>query len=84
MNLKDVDYVRALQSNMRSLFDTAAGKEVMRFLEAACGWYQSVFTPGNPDMTLINDGKRQVIATIKTLLERAPEEIVAMTKARDE
>jgi excinuclease UvrABC nuclease subunit len=82
--LTDIKYVKELQSNLRSVFEGPAGREVMAFLEAAVGYDQSVFDPSSPDLTLINDGKRQVVATIKTLLKLTPEQIVAMAKQKEE
>jgi len=82
-NLTDIAYVKELQSNLRVSLDTPAGKEVMKFLEASCGWYQSVFDPVNRDMCLVNDGKRQVLATLKTLMELTPEQIVAWAKEKE-
>jgi hypothetical protein len=82
--LTDIEYVKGLQSNLRASLDGPPGKEVIKFLENACGWYQSVFDPSNRDLCLINDGKRQVLATIKTLLKLTPEEIVRMAKAKEE
>jgi hypothetical protein len=65
------------------MFSTPQGKEVMKFLEESCGWYQSVFDPVNRDLTLINDGRRQVVATIKTLIEYPAEQIVALAKSKE-
>jgi len=84
MNLmKDIEYIKGLKSNMHATFDSAYGKEVMKFLEQTCCWYKSVWDPANPDMTLINDGKRQVIATIKTILELNPEQIVELSQDKE-
>ena len=83
LNLTDLNYVKGLQSNLRVVFDTPQGKEVMEFLESACGWYQSVFDPSNKDLCLINDGKRQVLATLKTLMKLTPEQIVALAKEKE-
>jgi len=83
INLTDIDYVKGLQSNLRTTFDTPQGQEVMKFLEEACGWYQSVFDPTSKEMTLINDGKRQVVATIKTLLRLTPEEVVIWARSKE-
>lgn len=80
MNMTDVDFVAGLKSNMHAVFDTPSGKEVMKYLEVSCGWYKSVFDPQDPNMTLINDGKRQVIATIKTILELNPHQLVELAK----
>lgn len=81
--MSNIDYVKGLQSNMRATFETPQGEEVMKFLEEACGWYQSVFSPVNRDLTLVQDGKRQVVATIKTLLKYDPEQIVALDKSKE-
>jgi len=83
MNLTDLNYVKGLQSNLRASLDTPQGQEVMKFLEEACGWYQSVFDPTSKEMTLINDGKRQVVATIKTLLRLTPEEVVIWARSKE-
>lgn len=84
MNMTDYKYVSGLKSNAHAVFDTPQGKELMKFLEISCGWYHSVFNPQDPNMTLIQDGKRQVVATIKTLLELSPEQIVQLAKAKEE
>lgn len=83
MDLTNRDDVAALKSNMHAVFDTPQGKEVMHFLELSCCWYQSVWNSSDPDLTLINDGKRQVIATIKTFLELNPDQITEMVKRKE-
>ena len=83
MNLKSHEDVKALKSNFHAVFDTPQGQEVLKFLEIRCNWYQSIFVPSNPDMTLINDGRRQVIATIKTMLELNPEQIIALINEKE-
>ena len=83
MDLKNRDYVKNLQSDIRAVFDTPAGKEVMKFLELSCGWYQSIFNPVDRDLTLINDGKRQVVATLKTFIEFDADKIVEIAKAKE-
>lgn len=80
MDMTKIEDVAALKSNVHATFDTPQGREVMKFLEMSCCWYKSVWTPGNPEMTLVNDGKRQVLATIKTILELSPDQIVYMAK----
>ena len=84
MNMTDRDYVAGLKSNMHVCFDSPQGKEVMKFLETTCCWYRSVWHPDSPDMTLINDGKRQVLATIKTILGLSPEQITELAKMKEE
>jgi len=84
MSMSDINYVVGLKSNMHATFDSPQGKEVMHFLELSCCWYKSVWEPDQPDMTLINDGKRQVLATIKTILECSPDQIVQLAKSKEE
>ena len=84
MNMADIGYVRNLKNCAHVMFDTPQGQEVMEFLELSCAWYQSVFDPIDKDMSLINDGKRQVVATIKTLLKFSPEQIVALAKSKEQ
>jgi hypothetical protein len=74
----------ALKSNMHACFDSPQGKEVMSFLERSCCWYRSVWVPGEPDMTLINDGKRQVLATIKSILDLNPDQIAELSRRAEE
>lgn len=76
IDLRNIEDVRALQSNLRASLDTPAGKEVMSWLDDLCGWYD--FTEVDPNMILIKHGKRQVLATIKTLLQYSPDQIVAV------
>lgn len=83
MNLTDAEYVKGLKQNMVTTFDTPQGKEVMEFLEASCGWYESIFDPDNRDRILINAGRREVIATIKTFLKHSPEHIVALAQQKE-
>lgn len=78
INLSDISEVIGLKSNLRASLETEAGKEVMRFLEQICGWYD--FSESDPNQILIKHGKRQVLATIKTLLDSSAEQIVALTK----
>lgn len=75
--MTDLREVSTLQINMRGSLGTDPGKEVMKFLEQLCGWYDFGATDTNE--ILIGHGRRQVLATIKTLLECTPEQIVATT-----
>lgn len=77
IDLGNVEEVRGLQSNLRASLGSPEGKEVIKFLEEICGWYD--FNEVDPNMILIKHGKRQVLATIKTLLRLNPEQIVALT-----
>ncbi len=81
INLRLLDDVKTLQSNLRSSLGTPQGKEVITFLEELCGWYD--FQEEHPDRILVKHGRRQVLATIKTLLECTPDQIVALQIKED-
>ena len=80
-DLKSIVAVKALQSNLRASLDMPQGKEVIVFLEEICGWYD--FEETDPNMILIKHGKRAVLATIKTLLELTPDQIVAVAQQKE-
>ena len=83
MKLTNLEEVKGIQANLHAVFDSPQGKEVMKFLELNCCWYQSVFVPADPNMTLINDGKRQVLATIKTILDLDANTITEIAKQQE-
>ena len=84
IDLTDPNTVKGIHSNIRSTFDTPQGRETLAFLEEACGWYESIFDPTDKDRILINAGRREVVATIKTFLKHPPEQIVAMALQKEQ
>lgn len=83
MKLTSIDDVKGLQSNLHIVFDSPQGKEVMRWLEEAVGYDASVYDPLSRENTWVQDGKRQVVATIKTLLKHKADEIVSLAKNKE-
>jgi len=84
IDLTDARIVRGIHSNINATFNTPQGKETMEFLQEACGWYESILDTENEFKTIINAGRREVIATIMTFLNHSPEQIVAMAKQKGE
>ena len=84
MNMTDIGEVKALQSSIHTIFNMPQGKDLMAFLEEACGWYESIFDPVDRDRTLINAGRREVVATLHTFLRFTPEQIVAMALQKEQ
>lgn len=80
VDLTNIDYVKGLQQNLRVCFENESGKEIMRFLEKACGWYETIYTPADRDLILLNAGKREVVATIKSLIKLTPQEIISVAR----
>lgn len=83
IDLKDIRQVKKIYAQIHSVFDTPDGEEVMDFLEEACGWYESVYDPVDRDRVLINAGRREVVATLKTFLKHSPEDIVLLAKQKE-
>ena len=81
-SLTNIDYVKGLKSNLRASLETEQGKEVIKFLEELCGWYD--FNKIDPNKILVAHGKRQVLATIKTLLNLNAEQIVAIAVQKEQ
>ena len=81
IDLKDIEQVKGLQSNLRASLDTPQGKEGVSFLEEICGWYD--FKDIDPSIIQIKHGRRQVLATIKTLLDLSADQIVALQIKED-
>jgi len=83
MKMTDLEDVKGLQSNLHATFDGPQGQEVMRWLEDIVAYDMSIFDPASKENTWIQDGKRQVVATIKTLLKHKAEDIVSLAKNKE-
>lgn len=70
-DLTDPKQVKSIQDTLQTL--PIWHKDNMDFLEQIGGWYD--FNEKDPNMILINHGKRQMLATIKTLLQLTPEQV---------
>lgn len=78
-DLTKLDDAKKVTSAARVL-NTPDGKELIRFLEQTCGWYDSVFDNDNRDYILVKAGRREVLATLKTLTQLSAEEIQAVAQ----
>jgi len=83
IDYNDKRAVKGMKQNMVQVFETPAGQEVLKFLEESCGWYESIWDPVDRDRVLINAGRREVVATIKTFLEQPPEIIHALAQKKE-
>jgi len=84
IDLSDPKVVQALVGNMRAVFATPQGKAVMDFLEESCGWYESIFDPEDKDRIMLNAGRREVVATIKTFLKHSPDDIMRLAQQKEQ
>ncbi len=75
-----LDEAKTLVSNVRATFESPQGKSVMEYLEKSCYWFESIYDNLDKDRILINAGRREVLATLKSLLVLNPEQVIALTK----
>ena len=80
IDLTDPTNVKAIKDTLQTL--PIWHKDNMEFIEQICGWYD--FHETNPEIIIMNHGKRQVLATIKTILELTPEQVAYIAKNRSE
>lgn len=78
IDLKDITQVKVLQSNLRTVFSSPQGIEVMKFIESIGSWTPSVFDTIETNEVIARDANRRLIGTLKTLIELNPEEIVLL------
>jgi hypothetical protein len=77
-DLSNLSHVKRIQGELRQVFESPSGQEVMKFLEEICGWYD--FSREEPNAILMAHGKRQVLATLKTLLNCSAEQVQLVAK----
>jgi len=79
-NLTKINEIRGLQSNLRAVFDTPQGKEVMKFIKEIGSWYPTVFDTVETNEVIARDANRRLIGTLLSLIELNPEQVVALSK----
>ncbi len=77
-DLRDIDQVRGLQSNLRTTFESPQGKEVMKFMQQLGCWYPTAFDSMETNAIIARDANRRMLGTIRTLLELTPEQVIAL------
>lgn len=82
VDLTNLSQIKQIQGELRMVFESPSGQEVMKFLEQVCGWYD--FNREDPDAILIAHGKRQVLATIKTLLDLPADQVQLVAKQKEQ
>lgn len=82
IDFKNIEDVKRVQQAIRGVYDGPHGKDAMKFMEQICGWFD--FQETDKDIILMQHGKRQVLATIKTFLTLNPEQIVALAKKEND
>jgi hypothetical protein len=80
INMTNIDQVRGLKSNLHATFDTAQGKESMKFMQEIGGWFPSVFDSMDTNAIIARDANRRLLGTVRTILDLTPEQIVALAQ----
>lgn len=83
MDLKDIDYVKGLKSNLHICFDSPSGKEAMKFIERIGRWYPNVLDTNETNDIIARDANRRLIGTLKTILECSAEQIIALAQQKE-
>ena len=72
------DEAAALKSNILATFESPQGKETMKFIEKIGRWFPNVTDSNETNDIIARDAMRQLIGTLKTIMELSPEQIVAL------
>lgn len=83
-SLSDIDYVRALKSNLHVTFDSVQGRESLKFMKEISGWWPTVLDSNETNDIIARDANRRLLGTIRTILELTPEQIVNLAKQQED
>lgn len=83
MNLKEINAVRALKSNLHATFDSPQGKETMKFMKEIGGWWPTEFDSMDTNSIIARDANRRMLGTIRTILDLSAEQIVALAQSKE-
>ena len=75
----NINEAKSLKSNVHTVFDSDAGKEVMKYMEKIGCWIPNVFDSGDTNEIIARDANRRLIGTLKTIMNLTPEQIAALT-----
>lgn len=76
INLTKLEDVKALQNTLRN--KPISDPDVMKFLEQICGWFN--FSAIDTNEVLVMNGRRQIVAMLKTILENSPEVVKTLAE----
>lgn len=78
IDLKNIDDVKTLQSNLRAAFGSPQGQEAMKFMEQIGGWYPTMLDSEDTNAIISRDANRRLLGTLKTLMDLQPEQVVGL------
>jgi len=71
---------QALKKNMLATFESAHGKEVMKFIKRIGNYYCTVYDSGDTNEIIARDANRRLIQTLESIINLTPEQIVKLTE----
>ncbi len=74
-----IEEARVLKSNCHATFESAHGKEIMKYMEKIGSWYPTMFDSGDTNDIIARDANRRLIGTLKTIMTLSPEQIVTLS-----
>ena len=83
IDLRDINYVKALKSNLHVTFESPHGQEVMKFIERIGRWTPSVMDSTETNEIIARDANRRLIGTLKTIMELSADQIVALATQKE-
>ena len=75
-----LDDAKALKMNIHATFESPQGQETMKFIEKIGSWYPSIKDSNETNSIIARDANRKLIATLKTILNLTPEQMVYITE----
>ena len=76
----NLEQARVLKQNVCATFDSPQGKETMKFIEEIGSWYPHLKDLNDTNSIVARDANRKLIATLKTISNLTPEQIVYLTE----
>lgn len=74
-----IDEAKALKANVYATFNSPQGQETMKFIEKIGRWFPTTLDSNETNDIIARDAMRQLIGTLKTIIELTPEQIVVLT-----
>ena len=75
-----LEQAQALKQNIHATFDSPHGQETMKFIEKIGSWYPHMKDLNDTNSIVARDANRKLIATLKTISNLTPEQIVYLTE----
>jgi hypothetical protein len=71
---------KTLKANIHATFESAHGKETMRYIEKIGCWTPTVYDSGETNEIIARDANRRLIGTLKSIMILTAEQIAALTE----